>query len=115
MQTCYCVVGSEWKLVMVEDYSAWELGAGNGKELYAREVYLLSANIQNLMGLFGIRSGKEYPNREDNSWTWGLGKSRTGIFVKLEECGHCGPEVRQRYSCGSLVNSSASPLWRGKE
>lgn len=47
------------------------IGAGNGKELYAREVYLLSANILNLL----ITWDKK---RERIS---GIGKTTAGLGV----------------------------------
>ena len=89
------------------------IGAGNGTELYVREVYLLSANIFNLLTTWDKK-------RERIS---GIGKTTAGLGVWVK-AGRVFCQIRGMWTLwaggeevlpsGSLVNSSASLLWRAK-
>ena len=89
------------------------IGAGNGTELYVREVYLLSANIFNLLTTWDKK-------RERIS---GIGKTAAGLGVWVK-AGRVFCQIRGMWTLwaggeevlpsGSLVNSSASLLWRAK-
>ena len=89
------------------------IGAGNGTELYVREGYLLSANIFNLLTTWDKK-------RERIS---GIGKTTAGLGVWVK-AGRVFCQIRGMWTLwaggeevlpsGSLVNSSASLLWRAK-